>query len=66
MRRKESAGGETVTSINSVQQIMTALQTVEAENDNFNLAMEAALPWRFVRLTSHIRAGSLFSANRRN
>jgi hypothetical protein len=29
-------------------------------------AMKAVLLWRFVRLTSHMRAGSLFSAKRRN
>jgi hypothetical protein len=55
-----------VTVINSVQQIMTALQTAETENENFILVMKAVFPWHFVRLTYDVRAGSLFSTERKN
>jgi hypothetical protein len=66
LRRRVTAAGNMVTLINSVQQIMTDLQTAETENENFILVMKAVLPWRFVRLTYHVRAGSLFSTERRN
>jgi hypothetical protein len=49
-----------VTPINLLRQIMTALHTAEAENENFILVMKAVLPWRFVRLIYHVRA-DLFS-----
>jgi predicted type IV restriction endonuclease len=55
-----------VTLSNLLQQIITALQTAETENENFILVMKAVLPWRFVRLIYHVRARSRFSTKRRN
>jgi hypothetical protein len=43
----ESFGGDMVTLINSVQQIMTALQTAETENENCILVMKVVLAFAF-------------------
>jgi hypothetical protein len=40
-------GGDMVALINSVQQIMAALQTAEAENENCILVMKAVLALAF-------------------
>jgi hypothetical protein len=47
LRRRVGAGGDMVTLINSVQKIMTALQTTEAENENCILVMRAGLALAF-------------------